>query len=77
MVCTEPLPNVFLPTSIPLLLSCIAPESISLALAEPSLTNTAMGLLINALPLALLTSVIEFLVFVLTLYIYVHLWYSQ
>ena len=54
--CTKPLPKVFWPTNTARLLSCRAPERISLALAEPSFTSTTMGLLVRARPLARLTS---------------------
>ena len=51
---TRPLPKVFLPTRIPLLLSLIAPDKISLALADPSSIRTTTGLSVKALPLDLL-----------------------
>ncbi len=43
MVCTEPLPNVFVPMTIARPLSCRAPATISDAEAEPPLTSTTMG----------------------------------
>jgi hypothetical protein len=42
-VCTEPLPKVWLPMMVARLWSCSAPATISLAEAEPSLTSTTSG----------------------------------
>ena len=50
------MPKVFLPTNFPLLLSLIAPDTISLALAEPSLTSTIKGFCVKALPFPFVTS---------------------
>ena len=44
MVCTEPLPNERVPTSVARLWSCSAPATISEAEAEPPLINTISGL---------------------------------
>src|SRR5213595_1122362 len=44
MVCTEPLPNERVPTSVARLWSCRAPATISEAEAEPPLTSTMIGL---------------------------------
>src|SRR5450631_4120019 len=44
MVCTEPLPNERVPTSVARLWSCSAPATISEADAEPPLTRTISGL---------------------------------
>ena len=44
MVCTEPLPNERVPTSVARLSSCNAPATISEADAEPPLIRTMTGL---------------------------------
>src|SRR5712675_1897521 len=44
MVCTEPLPNERVPTSVARLWSCSAPATISEADAEPPLIRTISGL---------------------------------
>src|SRR5277367_6574159 len=44
MVCTEPLPNERVPTSVARLWSCSAPATISEAEAEPPLIRTISGL---------------------------------
>src|SRR6266480_3802013 len=44
MVCTEPLPNERVPTSVARLWSCSAPATISDAEAEPPLISTMTGL---------------------------------
>src|SRR5690606_41907341 len=43
MICTEPLPNVRLPSTLARLWSCSAPATISEAEADPTLTSTTMG----------------------------------
>jgi hypothetical protein len=44
MVCTEPLPNERVPTSVARLWSCSAPATISEAEAEPPLISAMTGL---------------------------------
>jgi len=44
MLCTEPLPNERVPTSVVRLWSCSAPATISDAEADPPLINTMTGL---------------------------------
>jgi hypothetical protein len=43
MVCTEPLPKIWVPTTRARLWSCKAPATISEAEAEPPLTSTTRG----------------------------------